>query len=132
MMMMVRTRAHSHRLSLNNRSLYSTDTLTNEHLAHFFSAISYVYPFSASSRKKIDRDIFKHILDGTLRANNIGYVSSTYDYFNNVLETPYTNQIRHIPTQSCDSIFAVRKKKHKILASKEQTQSRRGEDDVHQ
>ena len=51
--------------------------LSHKHLEQFFSVFSYTYPFAASSRREhVDRDTFKHILDGTLRANNIKCVLS--------------------------------------------------------
>ena len=97
--------------------------LSHKHLEQFFSVFSYTYPFAASSRREhVDRDTFKHILDGTLRANNIKCVLSLSL---SLSLSPLTktrilsSQIRCIPAQSCHSVFAECKQHVNEKGSKE-------------
>ena len=99
-------------------------TLSQKHLEQFFSAFSFTYPFAASSnREHVDRDTFKHILDGTLRANNIRCVLSLSSSLSKNTIDHHT-QIRFVPTQSCHSVFA----QCKHLNEKSQGGKERGEE----
>jgi hypothetical protein len=63
------------------------ETLSHANLEQFFATFSYTYPFTSSATipprtkmQQIDLQTFKHILDGTLRSNNVDYATFLHEH----------------------------------------------------